>query len=125
MRFVWQMTLPPAPPRFAPPEAGRPRVSHLASPSPCGCPVARPSPRSRDSVSRIIQAKRHDSSISRGFSLDSERLSCLKLGIAISGIRARLHPDFGGQAGSWNERPPRKACEVANGDEERCLGNDE
>jgi hypothetical protein len=26
MRFVSQMTLPPALPRFAPPEAGRPRV---------------------------------------------------------------------------------------------------
>ena len=27
MRFVSQITLPPAPPRFAQPEAGRPRVS--------------------------------------------------------------------------------------------------
>ena len=31
MRFAPQTTLPPAPPRFAQPEAGCPRVSHLAT----------------------------------------------------------------------------------------------
>jgi len=53
MRFAPQTTLPPARHRIAQPETEGPRVSNLPSPSPCGCPVARPSPRSRDGVSCI------------------------------------------------------------------------
>ena len=66
MRFAPQTTLPPAPPRLAQPEAGRPGVflrqaqgkltlgraeTDASGPSSCGCPVARPSPRCRCGIS--------------------------------------------------------------------------
>ena len=72
MRFAPQTTLPSASLQLAGPEAGRPRVSlrqaqdklalrrtdkYPSGPSPCGGPVARPSSRSRDGVSRIMRAR--------------------------------------------------------------------
>src|SRR5512136_900217 len=77
MRFVSQITLPPAPPRFAQSEAGRPPVflrqaqdnltlrrtdTYASGPSPAvprdGCPVARPSPRSRYGVPYIMRVEK-------------------------------------------------------------------
>ena len=71
--FGGRPSLPPAPPRSVRPEAGRPRVSlvpslsrgtlrrtdkYVSDPRPCGCPVARPSPRSRHGVSCIMRNRR-------------------------------------------------------------------